>query len=70
MTSVYLDNFSQNSNFIAIEPDTSNYESIIYNLKRNEIKNVVQIKGGLWSKNTYLKRIKDFRDKKDWSISC
>ncbi|MGV9003499.1 FkbM family methyltransferase [Flavobacterium sp.] len=68
LTSVYLDKFFPNSTFMVIEPDCSNFESISFNLANNEIKNVVKVKGGLWSKNTYLKIIKDFRDKKDWSI--
>ncbi|HNP32568.1 MAG TPA: FkbM family methyltransferase [Flavobacterium sp.] len=68
LTSVYLSRHFPNSNFITIEPDTSNFESVEYNLKANSIKNVVKIKGGLWSKNANLKLVNDFRDKKDWSI--
>ena len=68
LTSVYLSKHFPNSNFITIEPDTSNFETIDYNLNINGIVNVVKIKGGLWSKNTNLKIVNDFRDKKDWSI--
>lgn len=68
LTSVYLSKHFPGSNFITIEPDTSNFESISYNLQTNGIQNVAQIKGGLWSKNTNLKLVNDFRDKKDWSI--
>lgn len=68
LTSVYLNLYFPNSNYITIEPDTSNFESVSYNLQANRIKNAVKIKGGLWSKNTNLKVVNDFRDKKDWSI--
>jgi FkbM family methyltransferase len=68
LTSVYLSKHFPNSNFITIEPDTSNSESISYNLKDNKIENAAQIKGGLWSKNTNLRIVNDFRDQKDWSI--
>jgi FkbM family methyltransferase len=68
LTSVYLNHFFPNSNFITIEPDTSNFENVCYNLKANGIKSAININGGLWSRNTNLKIVKDFRDKKDWSI--
>lgn len=68
LASVYLSKHFPSSNFICIEPDTSNFESINYNLEVNKIKNVIKIKGGLWSKNTNLKIVNDFRDQKDWSI--
>lgn len=68
LTSVYLSKDFPDSNFIVIEPDGSNFESVSYNLETNRVKNVVKIKGGLWSKNTNLKIVNDFRDKNDWSI--
>jgi FkbM family methyltransferase len=68
LASVYLSKFFPKSNFIIIEPDTSNFESIGYNFEMNDIANAVKIKGGLWSKNTNLKLVNDFRDKMDWSI--
>lgn len=67
LTSVYLSKAFPKSNFIIIEPDSSNFESIGYNFEVNDITNSVKIKGGLWSKNTNLKLISDFRDQKDWS---
>jgi len=68
LTSVYLSPFFPNSNYITIEPDSSNFESMSFNLATNGIQNAVKIKGGLWSKNANLKLVKDFRDKNDWSI--
>ena len=68
LTSVYLSKYFPNSNFITIEPDTSNFDNVTYNLEANGIQNAVIIKGGLWSKNTNLKLVNDFRDKNDWSI--
>lgn len=68
LTSIYLSKDFPDSNFIVIEPDSSNFASLTYNLERNGIKNALKIKGGLWSKNTNLKIVNDFRDKNDWSI--
>jgi FkbM family methyltransferase len=68
LTSVYLSHYFPNSNFITIEPDTSNFESVSFNLESNKIQNAIKIKGGIWSKNTNLKIVNDFRDKKEWSI--
>lgn len=67
LTSVYLSKAFPKSNFIIIEPDSSNFESIGYNFEINDIINAVKLKGGLWSKNTNLKLVNDFRDQNDWS---
>lgn len=68
LTSVYLSKFFPNSNFIIVEPDSSNFKSVCYNLESNGIQNAIKIKGGIWSKNANLKIVNDFRDKNDWSI--
>jgi FkbM family methyltransferase len=68
LTSVYLSRHFPNSSFIAIEPEDSNFESVCFNLEANQVKNAIKIKGGLWSKNTNLKIVNDFRDQKDWSV--
>lgn len=68
LTSVYMSKHFPDSNFIVIEPDSSNFESIVYNLEANKINKVAKIKGGVWSKNANLKLVNDFRDKNDWSI--
>jgi FkbM family methyltransferase len=68
LTSVYLNNHFPNSNFITIEPETSNFENVSFNLEANGIKNAVKIKGGLWSTNANLKIVNDFRDQNDWSF--
>jgi FkbM family methyltransferase len=68
LTSVYLNSHFPNSNYITIEPDDSNFKNLSYNLDANGIKNVVKIKGGLWSKNSNLKIVNDFRDQNDWSF--
>ncbi len=68
LTSVYLSNYFSDSKFITIEPETSNFESMSFNIDVNGIENVVKVKGGLWSKNANLKIVNDFRDQKDWSV--
>lgn len=68
LTSVYFSKFFPNSRFINIEPDTSNFETMSYNLSANGIASVEKVKGGVWSTDAYLKIVSDFRDKNDWSF--
>jgi FkbM family methyltransferase len=68
LASVYFSKYFQNSNLIAIEPDTANFNNLVFNLDNNGLQNSYKIKGGLWSSNTNLKIISDFRDKQDWSF--
>ncbi len=53
--------------FILLEPDLNNFEILSYNLKSNLI-NAIAEKSGLWSKETNLKIVNNFRDKRDWSL--
>jgi FkbM family methyltransferase len=68
LTSLYLSNYFNDSNFICIEPDAQNFESLSLNLDNKNIKKLHKIKGGLWSKNIYLKILTDFRDKREWAF--
>lgn len=68
LTSLYFSRFFDNANYICIEPDDANFESMSYNLEKNKVQNLVKVKGGLWSKNTFLNIVRDFRDKNDWAI--
>lgn len=68
LTSVFFSKFFPDSRFINIEPDTSNFETMSYNLSANRIQSVEKVKGGVWSTNSYLKIVSDFRDKNDWSF--
>ncbi|WP_379691288.1 FkbM family methyltransferase [Flavobacterium paronense] len=68
LASVYFSKHFQNSSLIAIEPDTANFNNLVFNLDNNGLQNSFKIKGGLWSSNTNLKIIADFRDKQDWSF--
>jgi FkbM family methyltransferase len=67
LTSVYLSKIFLNSKFIVIEPDQANYDILSFNLDANKV-NSVKLKAGLWYKDCFLKIIRDFRDKSDWSI--
>lgn len=68
LTVLFLSKKFKEINAITIEPDESNNDSITFNMTANKLKNIHSIKGGLWYKNTYLKIVNDFRDKKEWSI--
>lgn len=68
LTTVYFSKFFPGSNFINIEPDSSNFETMSFNFEANGILPLESIKGGIWSTNANLKIVSDFRDKNDWSF--
>ncbi len=67
LTSVYLARFFPKAEFIAIEPDQSNFETMSFNLSANRVNVAEKVMGGLWSSNCSLSVMRDFRDKSDWS---
>lgn len=67
--SVYLSIFFKKNKIIAIEPDISNAEVLEKNFIFNQIQNSLILKGALWINNEPLEISRDFRDKKDWSIT-
>lgn len=67
LTTLYFNNKLNSANIICVEPDDDNFDILKYNLNSNRIEANLY-KAGLWSKNTNLKIINDFRDKKEWSV--
>ena len=67
LTSLYFSTAFKNMNLISIEPEPQNFKLLEYNLKNNNV-SAQLLKAGLWSKTTFLKIIRDFRDQKDWSF--
>jgi len=67
LTTLYFSRFFDNAVYICIEPNESNFEVLSFNLETNLIPNVQRIQAGVWSKNTYLNIISDFRGHYDWS---
>jgi FkbM family methyltransferase len=63
LTSLFFLDFFRNATIISIEPDSENFKSLAFNLNSNTIK----INGAIWSFNTRIKIVNDFRDKLDWS---
>ena len=68
LTSVYFSTFFPDSHFITIEPDDSNFETMSFNLSTNGIEAKEKVKGGVWSTNSFLRIVSDFRDQNDWSF--
>src|SRR5574343_204884 len=66
LTTVFLSKHYPNAQFIAVEPDSDNFDRMAANFKHNQITKVEKVKGGVWSQNAYLKIISDFRDKNHW----
>lgn len=63
----YFNTFFKDANIIALEPFKSSYEILERNLNINNI-NHTSILGALWSKRVNLDIVRDFRDKKEWSV--
>jgi FkbM family methyltransferase len=68
LTSLYFSAFFTDSEFICIEPDEQNFDVMSVNLDNKKIKKLHKIKGGVWSKNTCLKIVRDFRDQREWAV--
>lgn len=68
LTSVYFSTFFPGSNFVTIEPDDSNFETMSFNLSANGVVVKEKVKGGIWSTNSFLRIVSDFRDQNDWSF--
>ena len=67
LTSLYFSRFFEHAEFICVEPNESNLDVLTFNLDTNSIPNCNKLKAGIWSKNTYLNIVSDFRGHYDWS---
>ncbi len=63
----FIDHFVQPT-IICIEPEIENFKILDFNLKNNNQSTLVTIHGAIWSSNSRIKIVKDFRDKLDWSF--
>jgi FkbM family methyltransferase len=71
LATIYLNYHLKNKfnlNFIAIEPDGSNIESVKSNFKLNNINATSIEQKGLFNKLCYLNILDDFRDGQKWSL--
>lgn len=69
LTTLYFHQNLPDAKIVSIEPDKDNYAMIQKNLRSNNFSaNGNVVNAGLWSKNTYLKTERSFRDGDDWSI--
>jgi FkbM family methyltransferase len=66
ISSLFMYDFFDEPNIVAIEPEQENFKILEFNLINK--KNITKIKAGLWSSNTFLNVVSDFRDKSDWSF--
>lgn len=68
LTSLFFLEHFMNSRIISIEPDIENFKVLDYNLNSVNYKNITKINAAIWSHNSKIKIVKDFRDKLDWSF--
>jgi FkbM family methyltransferase len=67
LTTLYFLNQFENANVICIEPEKENFKILTYNLE-STTSNINKVNGGIWSSNTNLKIVRDFRDMSDWGF--
>lgn len=68
LTSLFFINYFKKVAIVAVEPNNDNFSILSYNLKQRENYKFVKINGAVWSSNTKIKVVNDFRDKSDWSF--
>lgn len=68
ITSLFFMDFFHSAKIIAVEPDEENFQVLNYNLKEKKNFELIKVKGAIWSSNSKIKVVKDFRDKSDWSF--
>lgn len=68
MTSLFFMDFFHSAKIIAVEPDEENFQVLNYNLKEKKNFELIKVKGAIWSSNSKIKVVNDFRDKSDWSF--
>ena len=54
-TLIAANRVGENGKVIAYEPDPANYEKLMKTIKLNDVKNIIVVKKGLWSKEGVLK---------------
>lgn len=69
LASIFFSKFYPNTNFIIIEPFKENIDVIRMNCETARLKNYSILDGGVWNRNGWLSVNRDFRDKKEWSVS-
>jgi len=68
LTSLYFLEHFKNAKIVCIEPQRGNFEVLEFNLAENNNSDPVKINGGIWSSNTKIKVVSDFRDQSDWAF--
>lgn len=69
LTSLYFLDYFKQVNLISVEPEKENFKVLQANLQNLPKQcQTQQINGGIWSSDTFLKIVSDFRDQSDWSF--
>ncbi|KAF2081180.1 FkbM family methyltransferase [Flavobacterium sharifuzzamanii] len=68
LTSVFFTEHFQRGRIVLVEPNLENFEVLSFNLKEKENFEFFKIMGAVWSSNSKVKIVSDFRDKADWAF--
>jgi len=63
----FLDHFKK-ANIVCIEPEEENFKILEYNLSNTNNNTINKINGAIWSSNTNIKIVNDFKDQLDWAF--
>lgn len=68
--SLYFASKFNSSHIVAVEPDSSNFNSLQVNINLNQLTNRVHsLNGGIWGKTCKLNLSNSFRDGREWSLN-
>jgi FkbM family methyltransferase len=68
LTTLFFLDYFKNANIVIVEPENENFKVLEFNLANNNNNNIVKINAAIWSSNTYIKIVNDFKDQLDWSF--
>jgi FkbM family methyltransferase len=69
LTATYFKRFLPQSQIVCIEPSSENVHVLRANLDENQMQDVRVYAKGLWNRNTFLSRKRDFRDNLSWAFA-
>lgn len=67
LTTRFFINHINSANIICLEPDIENFKILDFNISETRSHNIKKLNAALWSKNTKVEVINDFRDRSDWA---
>lgn len=68
LTTLFFLKIFDRANIVCVEPEIKNFKILEFNLDNNSNCKIVKVYGAVWSSNSQIEIVNDFRDKSDWSF--